>query len=475
MEQSKVIRHPDKDELIKMLLNGDSVKQIEAWLKKKYPRSKRHHISYMTLQKFRAEQLNIKGDLLEDIKTKKRSDELISTNTETRLAVSNSSEYQKKVEEIVSNEMDVARKLLEMEKLISARMEFYYNAVANGGSIKHDRVFLEYLNTMRSVMQDWKKYIEGFADVPLATLDTQLLAANISQAIARTQSNMAVEDIKPISNENSNSAKDNSDTKNKTIRPNVLINSKKSNNSKPTQSATNMGMNSTKPTNMGMNSTKPTNMGMNSPKPTMNMKMNSTKPTMNMKMNSTKPTMNMSMNSTKPTMKTMNTNMSMNSTKPTMKTMNTNMSMNSTKPTTMGMNSISNNKNKSSFKNTESFINKTKYNEDSEDETNGEYEDENEDQDLNTREDYEDYEDLDVDESNEEYEEGFKGSKYIEHKFFKKILLALLITFMGYILILSSINNLIPISTYTPHLKQFKHLIYGFVFFLITYLCLEVF
>ena len=40
MEQSKVIRHPDKDELIKMLLNGDSVKQIEAWLKKKYPRSK---------------------------------------------------------------------------------------------------------------------------------------------------------------------------------------------------------------------------------------------------------------------------------------------------------------------------------------------------------------------------------------------------------------------------------------------------
>lgn len=164
MEQSKVVRHPDKDELIKMLLNGDSVKQIEAWLKKKYPRSKRHHISYMTLQKFRSEQLNIKGDLLEDIKTKKKSDDLISTNAEIKLAVSNSSEYQKKVEEIVSNEMDVARKLLEMEKLISARMEFYYNAVANGGSIKHDRVFLEYLNTMRSVMQDWKKYIEGFAD-----------------------------------------------------------------------------------------------------------------------------------------------------------------------------------------------------------------------------------------------------------------------------------------------------------------------
>jgi hypothetical protein len=164
MEQNKIVRHPDKDELIKMLLNGDSVKAIEAWLKKKYPRSKRHHISYMTLQKFRADQLNIKGDLLEDLKKKQKSDELISMNAEIKLAVSSSSEYQKKIEEIVSNEMDVARKLLEMEKLISARMEFYFNAVSKGENINNDRVFLEYLNTMRTVMQDWKKYVEGFAD-----------------------------------------------------------------------------------------------------------------------------------------------------------------------------------------------------------------------------------------------------------------------------------------------------------------------
>jgi hypothetical protein len=164
METNKVARHPDKEEIIKQLLNGESVKQVEAWIKKKYPRTKRLHISYMTLQKFRSENLNIKGDLLEDIKLKKKSDDLISADTELKLAVSNSSEYQKKINEIVSNEMDVQRKLLEMEKLISSRMEFYYNTIAAGGNIKHDRLFLEYLNMMRSIMQDWKKYIEGFAD-----------------------------------------------------------------------------------------------------------------------------------------------------------------------------------------------------------------------------------------------------------------------------------------------------------------------
>jgi hypothetical protein len=162
--ENKVTRHPDKEEIIKKLINGESVKSIESWLKKKYPRSPRNHISYMSLQKFRSESLNIRGDILDDIKNRKKSDELISETAETKAAVMNSSEYQKKISEIVSNEMDVQRKLLEMEKLISSRLEFYFNVVANGGNIKQDRIFLEYLNSMRAIMQDWKKYIEGFAD-----------------------------------------------------------------------------------------------------------------------------------------------------------------------------------------------------------------------------------------------------------------------------------------------------------------------
>ena len=55
------------------------------------------------------------------------------------------------------------------------------------------------------------------------------------------------------------------------------------------------------------------------------------------------------------------------------------------------------------------------------------------------------------------------------------MLLSLLITFLGYMLILGFTNNLIPITTYAPELKQFKHLIYGGFFFIIVYICLEVF
>ena len=79
------------------------------------------------------------------------------------------------------------------------------------------------------------------------------------------------------------------------------------------------------------------------------------------------------------------------------------------------------------------------------------------------------------DDDDSDVEEGFRGSQVIECNQIKKMLLALLITFLGYILLLSSINNLIPINTYAPHLKQFKNFIYGALFFIIVYICLEVF
>jgi len=161
----KILNHPDKEDLIHKLLEGDSVKSIEAWIKKKYPRTRRLHVSYMTLQKFRKENLNIKGELLDDIKNKRIEIDKEAIEAETKMVLNNSSAYQKKIEEIATTELDVAKRLLEMDKIIGARIEHYYNVLeTGGGSIKEDKVFIEYINTMKSLMQDWKKYIEGVAD-----------------------------------------------------------------------------------------------------------------------------------------------------------------------------------------------------------------------------------------------------------------------------------------------------------------------
>ena len=118
------------------------------------------HISYMTLHKFRQEHLNIKEDLLDQIKQKKYEESV----EESKNIIRSSNAYQEKLNEIADAEIDVTRRLLELEKIISSRIEYYYNLLDQGGSIKDDKVFLEYIGAMRSLLQDWKKYIEGYAD-----------------------------------------------------------------------------------------------------------------------------------------------------------------------------------------------------------------------------------------------------------------------------------------------------------------------
>tara|TARA_X000000950_G_scaffold200979_2_gene241937 strand:- start:7075 stop:7749 length:675 start_codon:yes stop_codon:yes gene_type:complete len=161
---SKVLRHPDKEDIIARLISGDSVKEVDNWLKSKYPRKKRLHISYMTLQKFRSENLNLRGEVLEDIKNKRSEVDKASAAAEAKMIIESSSAYQEKISEIVSNEMDVTKRLLEMESLINSRIKYYYDLLNNGGSLREDKIFLEYISALKGIMQDWKKYIEGVAD-----------------------------------------------------------------------------------------------------------------------------------------------------------------------------------------------------------------------------------------------------------------------------------------------------------------------
>jgi hypothetical protein len=179
VEGDKILKHPDREEIIKKLINGESVKQIEAWLRKKYPRTKRLHVSYMTLQKFRSKNLNIKGDLLEEVKKAKSEYEQTSLDSQLKDLTTGSNAYQEKINEIASKELDVTRRLLEMDKIISSRIEYYYNILAAGGNIKHDKIFIEYISMLKSIMQDWKKYVEGFAD--------QKIEHNVNVQVVNTQ------------------------------------------------------------------------------------------------------------------------------------------------------------------------------------------------------------------------------------------------------------------------------------------------
>jgi len=67
----KIMDHPDRDEIVQKLAAGDSTRIIEAWLKGKYPDSRKLQISYISLQFFRKNFLKIEADALKAIKEEK--------------------------------------------------------------------------------------------------------------------------------------------------------------------------------------------------------------------------------------------------------------------------------------------------------------------------------------------------------------------------------------------------------------------
>lgn len=75
----------------------------------------------------------------------------------------------------------------------------------------------------------------------------------------------------------------------------------------------------------------------------------------------------------------------------------------------------------------------------------------------------------------DDFEEGFQGSSMLEAKNLKNILLALLLSFIGYLVVYAYKHDYIPIKDISPQLVKFKHLVYGGLFFIIAYICLEIF
>ena len=178
----KILKHPDKKIIVEKLIKGESTREIESWLKEKYPNESRLHITYMTLQKFRKSNLDLHGDILDDIKNKRAEISNEQAEEEKRELLLNSSAYRDKINQIADTELNVTKRMLELDAIIQARLEYYYNMLMSGGSFKEDKLFLEYINTMRSLLQDWKKYIEGFAD--------KRVENNISVTIVNQQINI---------------------------------------------------------------------------------------------------------------------------------------------------------------------------------------------------------------------------------------------------------------------------------------------
>jgi hypothetical protein len=162
----KILNHPDKEIIIEKLNNGESVRKIEAWLKSKYSSNKKLWLSSVTLQKFRKDNLQLEGKVLKDIQEAGRTQKQIEEEQERQKQLEASDAYNRKINEIVDSKLDVARRILELDKIIETRMEYWFNAVASGEeqASKGDKELRQFMDRQMNLLGQYKKFVEGLAD-----------------------------------------------------------------------------------------------------------------------------------------------------------------------------------------------------------------------------------------------------------------------------------------------------------------------
>jgi hypothetical protein len=157
----KINAHPDKDEIIQRLIAGDSTRNIEAWLKSKYPYEKKKHISYVALQSFRKNYLNLEADALKQIQ-KQRKDALMQRKFEIENeAVKKTAAYQIGISNYVQDSIiDYNQEMLELIENCKEGVRSLKEANSNKNSHLNHQAITSYLTKLQGVIELHHKIVK---------------------------------------------------------------------------------------------------------------------------------------------------------------------------------------------------------------------------------------------------------------------------------------------------------------------------
>lgn len=200
---NKILNHPDKEAIIKWLTEGVSVRDVEARLAQRYPKRNQSHlrISSSTIQAFKANHLNIKGKVLDDIKTHTRLAQQLVKMRQAEEEVQSTSAYQEAISKIAENELNTSEQIIKVFYIVENRIEALFNKVNEGDFINRDveKLLQGYLDQLMKAFEQHKKYIEGHKDTTEHNININImndqvtvLREAIRETLSETEPELAV-------------------------------------------------------------------------------------------------------------------------------------------------------------------------------------------------------------------------------------------------------------------------------------------
>ncbi len=161
---SKLLSHPNKEEILNKLVNGTKPKDISDWLKLKYPDKEQGHlrVSASMLKEFLNSNLDLYNTLKIDIVDTKQG---LQQNKKIAESLLNNKTYRQRLNELADNEIDIKRVISEIVFLIRERIEQYFDKIQdNPESLKGDYGLIKWFEVLLNAVEKFDKIVNNAPD-----------------------------------------------------------------------------------------------------------------------------------------------------------------------------------------------------------------------------------------------------------------------------------------------------------------------
>lgn len=156
-----VLKHPNFEEINAKLLNGDSVETVAEWLRTKYRTNKRKWISKMTLQAYRRNHLNLKGDVLADIKRERDKAVMQEKIARQQEIVKSSQSYQAAKRRLANDIIDTKNELLRINQSVWEQIAVLKEAGDPKKIHLVSAAITDLLSEARQLIMDYNKLLDN--------------------------------------------------------------------------------------------------------------------------------------------------------------------------------------------------------------------------------------------------------------------------------------------------------------------------
>lgn len=162
---SKLLNHPDKDEIISKLMTGISPKQVADWLKLKYADKEQGHlrISSKNLKDFTDNNLDLYSQLRNDIEGVANGQAAPKGLAES---LKNNKTYQERLIELADKEIDIKQIIRETVMMVRARAIQVFDKIQNNPeNTKPDYTLIKWFETLINASEKYDKIVNESPDM----------------------------------------------------------------------------------------------------------------------------------------------------------------------------------------------------------------------------------------------------------------------------------------------------------------------